>query len=591
MSDKAKLIFVIFFLFVIYIVPAVQAVVEFSGEKPEEGAPAPTLIEKLQRLQPFNFFEDSFITPYRRANELSENLDTLAVRVSAARLEVEKASRLAGETSASASAVEGEESGSLDLEDIWWETQAESKISEARFAAKDVLNRKLKINRHITADVKKPKHKVFQKIEYRLEALGDSVIEGASIESVDNELSSIALTVDSLTQAYPTYTAWQGIGLAGEAFVTSTFFSEHYIREYESEMEDVSIFANTVRPWMQFFQYMVMEDTGPEALAGKDGWLFFKPGFDYLVRPSIYDKRSGVVDANDGTNTAFEEDPISTMVNMRDQFKERGIDLLMVVIPGKPAVYPDYISPSYGVEDACKLSHSVELIGRMRDAGLDVVDLFGPFAEARKKDEEAGDKLYLATDTHWKARGLKLAAEEVAKRIRQYPWYQDGDTEYKVKELTVMRDGDVGTMTQLPDFVVRDLEMKFPLEETPCFQVHEVVRDQDGNVKYERPYKDDYSSNTKIMLLGDSFSRIYQSDEPRSAGWISHLALHLKQPLSTIVNDGGASTLVRETLDRKIEEAERKGRPTLLDGKKLVVWEFIERDFRFGAEGWKHIDL
>jgi hypothetical protein len=567
--------------------------VEFTGEKPDEDAPVPTLIEKLQRLQPFNFFEDTFITPRRRANELSEYLDVLEERVSAAQAEVAKASKLAEEALAEAESdtAEGTDNGSVDLEDIWWETEAESKISEARFAAKDALNRKLKINRHIKADVEKPENRVFQDIEYRLEALGDSVMDGASFESVDNELSAIAGTVDSLAKVYPEYTAWQGVGLAGKAFVTSTFFSEHYIREYESEMEDVSIFANNIRPWMQFFQYMIMEDAGPKALAGKDGWMFFKPGFDYLVRPSIYDKRSKLVDANDGTNKAFKDDPISTMVDMRDQLNERGIDLLMVVIPGKPAVYPDYISPSYGVEDACMLSHSVELIERMREAGLDVVDLFGPFAEARKNDEEAGDKLYLATDTHWKARGLKIAAEEVAKRIRQYPWYEDGDTEYRVEKLKVMREGDVGTMSQLPDFVVRDLGMGFPLEETKCFQVHQVVRDGEGNVKYERPYKDDYSSDTKIMLLGDSFSRIYQTDEPRSAGWISHLALHLKQPLSTIVNDGGASTLVRETLDRKIDEANRKGRPTLLDGKKLVVWEFIERDFRFGAEGWKHIDL
>jgi hypothetical protein len=53
-------------------------------------------------------------------------------------------------------------------------------------------------------------------------------------------------------------------------------------------------------------------------------------------------------------------------------------------------------------------------------------------------------------------------------------------------------------------------------------------------------------------------------------------------PLASIVSDGGASTLVRQTLARK------KG---VLRGKKLVVWEFIERDFRYGAEGWKDVEL
>ena len=53
-------------------------------------------------------------------------------------------------------------------------------------------------------------------------------------------------------------------------------------------------------------------------------------------------------------------------------------------------------------------------------------------------------------------------------------------------------------------------------------------------------------------------------------------------PLASIVNDGGASTLVRQQLSRK---------PELLRGKKLVVWEFVERDVRFGTEGWQPVPL
>jgi hypothetical protein len=83
-------------------------------------------------------------------------------------------------------------------------------------------------------------------------------------------------------------------------------------------------------------------------------------------------------------------------------------------------------------------------------------------------------------------------------------------------------------------------------------------------------------------VLGDSFSRMYQTDQPRSAGWISHLARELSQPIASLVNDGGASTLVRETLARK---------SALLKNKKLVIWEVVERDFRFGEEGWKKIQV
>jgi len=83
-------------------------------------------------------------------------------------------------------------------------------------------------------------------------------------------------------------------------------------------------------------------------------------------------------------------------------------------------------------------------------------------------------------------------------------------------------------------------------------------------------------------VLGDSFLRIYERDEPGSAGFISHLAHALHRPMASIVNDGGASTLVRQELAR---------RPQLLEGKKVVVWEFVERDLRFGTEGWQVVPL
>jgi hypothetical protein len=95
------------------------------------------------------------------------------------------------------------------------------------------------------------------------------------------------------------------------------------------------------------------------------------------------------------------------------------------------------------------------------------------------------------------------------------------------------------------------------------------------------PFKDDFRKS-EILILGDSFSRIYQTDSPVNAGWIAHFAKNMNRPVASIVSDGGASTLVREKLARKA---------SVLKGKKLLIWEFVERDLRFGAEGWKDVDF
>jgi hypothetical protein len=49
-----------------------------------------------------------------------------------------------------------------------------------------------------------------------------------------------------------------------------------------------------------------------------------------------------------------------------------------------------------------------------------------------------------------------------------------------------------------------------------------------------------------------------------------------------LVNDGGGSTLVRQEL---------QGRPAFLNRKKVVLWEFVERDIGLGLLGWQLVRL
>jgi hypothetical protein len=134
-------------------------------------------------------------------------------------------------------------------------------------------------------------------------------------------------------------------------------------------------------------------------------------------------------------------------------------------------------------------------------------------------------------------------------------------------------------MTNLGSFSLGKYKFSFPPESILCYQVYRIARDEKGAVTDRTLYKDDYT-RSQVLVLGDSFSRIYQTDLPKSAGWIAHLARDLRQPVASVINDGGASTLVRQVLARK---------PQLLKNKKLVIWEIVERDFRFGAEGWKDV--
>jgi len=130
-----------------------------------------------------------------------------------------------------------------------------------------------------------------------------------------------------------------------------------------------------------------------------------------------------------------------------------------------------------------------------------------------------------------------------------------------------MRYGDIITMMQVPP-----IQKYFQPESLDCTQV--------VDADMQALYQDD--PNSTVLVLGDSFLRIYSRDEPGTAGFIEHLAFHLGQPLTSLVNDGGASTLVRQQLTR---------RPEWLANKEVVIWEFVERDIRFGTEGWQVVLL
>lgn len=150
------------------------------------------------------------------------------------------------------------------------------------------------------------------------------------------------------------------------------------------------------------------------------------------------------------------------------------------------------------------------------------------------------------------------------------------------------RMGDVGEMSGLNKFNAFKVQkvVGHVVSQQEVSERKEPPADSlsDSTIVYDTtktPFKDDFRK-AKILILGDSFSRIYQTDSPVNAGWIAHFAKNMNRPVASIVSDGGASTLVREKLARKAG---------VLKGKKLLIWEFVERDLRFGAEGWKDVDF
>lgn len=345
-------------------------------------------------------------------------------------------------------------------------------------------------------------------------------------------------------------------------------------------------------------------------------------------------------------------------MRFRDQLKERGIALVVVPIPGKPSVYPDKLTRRAADKEV--RSPTLELLDHLRRHDVETVDLFAAFDETRRSGASDTSDLYLAQDTHWTPRGAQLAAQVVANQLRELKLAPEPAIEFQVRPASVTRWGDILDMMQIPG-----LRAAFPAERVDCQQVLDAAggllvpspADRPGTYRFP-------GQGTSVLVLGDSFCRIYQFPEPQSlgeapassegelsstrpvgqedslpqespghlshgasgtpgfqaatdwdnprsdasdelrhaltaattpreksgtkrllpgsAGFISHLALALKAPVDAIVSDGGASTDVRRKLSTN---------PEILEGKKVVIWEFVERDIALGAQGWEDVPL
>lgn len=329
------------------------------------------------------------------------------------------------------------------------------------------------------------------------------------------------------------------------------------LRAYERRLETANWAGRLSRPWLQFARFAWLKDGGEKTLIGRDGWFFYNPGLNYmLARPELWKPQTAP------------NDPVAAIVQFRDQLAARGIRLLLMPVPNKESIYPDRVTSRAEELHHVTSPRTAELLQRLRAANIELADLFTVFGQAREQTRSASSPfLYLAQDTHWSPAGVGLAAKTVAKRLLELGWVQSGKVEYREKAAPVQRLGDIVRMLQAPM-----IEQTMPPETVPCVQV---LRADNSEL-----YQD--GAEAEVLILGDSFMRVYQQDTPGAAGFIAHLAKELKQPMMSVVNDGGGATLVREEL---------RARPLFLRNKKVVIWEFVERDIGLGIKGWAHVNL
>lgn len=146
--------------------------------------------------------------------------------------------------------------------------------------------------------------------------------------------------------------------------------------------------ANTLR-------YVLTGSAGDQVRVGKDGWLFLAEELRF--------------EANASEHLGARTELLGTTARALDR---QGVKLVIALVPDKARVYFSKLASGHYPE--YNSSRYQDALSALQIQGVTVVDLLQPLALAATQRD-----VYYRTDTHWNQNGAQVAAETVARKIRQ----------------------------------------------------------------------------------------------------------------------------------------------------------------------------
>jgi alginate O-acetyltransferase complex protein AlgJ len=379
------------------------------------------------------------------------------------------------------------------------------------------------------------------------------------------------LGVEAARQVEPsTAEAWREGGLfaANRALLAK-------MHRFEDTLERESWLSEALLPPAQ--RVLLLLGAGNEQVyPGRAGWLFYRPDIDHVTGPgflwpAVLERRAR---SGDAWTPAPQPDPVVAILELAAQLQRRGIALVVLPAPVKPALHPERFSPRAPAarvhRGAARLENPSFPVFRERlsAAGIRVVDVAPALIEAR--EARRLDPLYLARDTHWTPATVEVVARQLAAAVSPLlpPQPSAG---YRRVGVEVTGTGDLTAMLTLP----RDLRL-YPPQPVRVQRVLETDR------RAWEPRAD-----ADVLLLGDSFTNVYSQPDlgwGEGAGLAEQLSFELQRPVDRIAINAGGAWSARERLAAEL----RRGNDRLA-GKRVVVYEFAARELTSGD--WRRIEL
>jgi hypothetical protein len=309
-------------------------------------------------------------------------------------------------------------------------------------------------------------------------------------------------------------------------------------------------------------KFQALEKRNAHAISGADGWLFLAADLRFLSVGRFWGDVAPKVSRAQRPEQA---DPLPAIIDFRDQLKQRGIELLLVPVPPKLAIYADKILRDFDPSTDNPAPYLHRFYDELRSRGAEVLDLEPLFLE--KREGEHGP-LFCRTDTHWSGAGCVLAARAIVERIRHTISLAPGANQYAAEWKPIEIKGDLAGL----------LPADIPKPGGERIDVRTVVVKSTGKAVQTDP-------SSPVLLLGDSHTLVYHEFHAEGAGLIDQMADSFGFAPDLIGTRGSGATAVRTGLYRRSRRD-----PEYLAKKKMIIWCFAAREFT-EADGWPKLPV
>lgn len=326
----------------------------------------------------------------------------------------------------------------------------------------------------------------------------------------------------------------------------------------EDRLGRESALSAALRPAAQTLLARYLDYGNSQVVVGRRGWLYFRTEFDYLTGHPFLAPRELARRRTLGARYAVPEpDPLPGLLQLHDELAQRDIELVFFPVPVKAQVHPEGLvrfgALPGGEETPIENASFSDLARRLEAAGLPVYDALPSMRAAAL----AGEELYLATDTHWNGRGMRVAADGLAKFLLQRTALPARPPAgLRRRSLAHQLEGDLTRI--LGAGIGGALFANEPVE------LDEIVSLGDA------PYSVAASAASDLLLLGDSYSLVFSAlPGGATASFAEQLAFALDRPVRR------SSRVAANNLADRVHWL--RDDPALLDGTRVVVYEVTAR--------------